>query len=138
MTIKKKILLLGLSNKPNLDAFDSTTNSGKLIDLIISKCKNYEFTKANLVSFAPLNANNKLRYPNKKELLDGADNWSSRISEFDCIVLFGKKVQDTILKDHRFSSVKHIEAAHPSYIWVYKHKEIENYINEITSKIKTV
>ena len=135
---KKKILLLGLSNKPNLGAFDSSTNSGKLIDLIISKCKNYDFTKANLVEFAPLDTNNKLRYPNKKELLDGAKNWSSRISEFDGVVLFGKKVQDTILNDERFSSIKYVVSAHPSYIWVYKHKEIENYVNEIASKINTI
>ena len=135
---KKKILLLGLSNKPNLNAFDSATNSGKIIDLIISECKNYEFTKANLVSFAPLDANNKLRYPNKKELLSGADNWSSKISEFDCAILFGKKVQDTILKDHRFSSVKYIEAVHPSYIWVYKHNEIDRYVNEIANKINSI
>ena len=135
---KKKILLLGLSNKPNLGAFDSSTNSGKLIDLIISECKNYEFTKANLVSFAPLDVNNKLRYPNKKELLDGAENWSGRISEFDCVVLFGKKVQDTILNDERFSSVKFVVSTHPSYIWVYKHKEIKNYVNEIANKIKTI
>ena len=135
---KKKILLLGLSNKPNLGAFDSSTNSGKLIDLIISECKNYEFTKANLVEFAPLDTNNKLRYPNKKELLDGAKNWISRISEFDGVVLFGKKVQDTILNDERFDSVKTVCVAHPSYIWVYKHKEIENYVNEIANKIKTI
>lgn len=135
---KKKILLLGLSNKPNLGAFDSSTNSGKLIDLIISECKNYEFTKANLVEFAPLDTNNKLRYPNKKELLEGAKNWSSRISEFDGVVLFGNKVQDTILNDERFSSVKLIYALHPSYIWVYKHKKITIYVNEIIDKINDI
>lgn len=129
---------MGLSNKPNLDAFDSITNSGKLIDMIISKCINYEFTKANLVEFAPLDMNNKLRYPNKKELFDGAEKWSEKIAEFDCIVLFGKKVQDTISKDERFSSVKLIYASHPSYIWVYKHKEITIYINEIIDKINDI
>ena len=85
---KKRVLLLGLSNKPHLKAFDSTTNSGKLIDMIISQCKNFEFTKANLVEFAPLDTNNKLRYPTEKELLCGADVWSNKISEFYCIVLF--------------------------------------------------
>lgn len=135
---KKKILLLGLSNKPNLKAFDSETNSGKLVDMIISKCKNYELIKANLVSFAPLDTNNKVRYPNKKELLNGADIWSEKIYEFDCIVLFGKMVQDVILKDDRFSSVKLICSSHPSYIWVYKHNEIDTYINEIVNEINKV
>lgn len=135
---KKKILLLGLSNKPNLGAFDSTTNSGKLIDMIISKCKDYELIKENLVQFAPLDINNKLRYPNKKELLDGAEEWSRRISEFDCIVLFGKKVQDTILKDKRFFSVKLVCSEHPSYIWVYKHKEIEDYIDKVVNEINQI
>ena len=134
---RKKILLLGLSNKPNLEAFDGSTNSGKLIDLIISQCPDCDFLKANLVSFAPLDTNNKLRYPTKEELSDGAKKWSEKMLEFDCVVLFGNKVQNAIKKDNTLS-INYICAPHPSYIWIYKHKEIEKYVNEITNKINII
>ena len=34
---KIKVLLLGLSNKQDLVPFDSSTNSGKIVDMIIEK-----------------------------------------------------------------------------------------------------
>jgi hypothetical protein len=46
--------------------------------MIIQRCENCDFIKANLVSFAPLDNNNKLRYPNNKELLEGATDYSPR------------------------------------------------------------
>jgi len=115
----KKVLLLGLSNKPNVQAFDSTTNSGKIIDMLIHENPEVEFVKANLVSFAPLDDNNKLRYPNKQELFAGATIWKNKFFEYDCIILFGKKVQDTILNDKEFVFRNIICVAHPCMLLFY-------------------
>lgn len=135
--INIKVLLLGLSNKIGLEPFDSSTNSGKLVDMIIKKCNcgDIEFTKYNLVMFAPLDSNNKLRYPNKEELQEGVNELSKIINKYDCIILFGDKVQKAVNKDLRFNNVNKIYALHPSYIWIYKHKEINNYVDGIVGEI---
>lgn len=131
-----KILLLGLSNKQGVKPFDSSTNSGKLVDMIIEKCAGFDLIKENLVPFAPLDRNGKLRYPNREELIEGTNRLFHMIDDYDCVVLFGKMVQDTVKKDSRFNEIKKIYAEHPSYIWVYKHKEIDDYIERIVSQIK--
>lgn len=133
---KIKVLLLGLSNKQDLEPFDSSTNSGKLVDMIIEKLPDITFVKRNIVPYAPLDKNGKLRYPNKEELIDGNNSLVEIIDEYDCVVLFGKIVQDTINNDHRFSHIKKIIAKHPSYIWVYKRKLIEEYVDQIVDKIR--
>ena len=88
------------------------------------------------MSYAPLDKNGKLRYPNKEELINGNNSLVKIIDEYDCVVLFGKIVQDTINNDHRFSHIKKIIAKHPSYIWVYKRKLIEEYVDQIINKIR--
>jgi hypothetical protein len=60
---------VGLSNKPSLEPFDISTNSGKVLQMIIDKSA-CEFFKINLVDYAPLDSSNKLRYPSKKEIND--------------------------------------------------------------------
>lgn len=128
-------MLLGLSNKQDLKPFDSSTNSGKIVDMIIEKLPDITFEKRNIVPYAPLDKNGKLRYPNREELIDGNNSLVKIIDEFGCVVLFGKIVQNTINNDHRFSHKKKIIAKHPSYIWVYKRKLIEEYVNQIVDKI---
>lgn len=128
--------MLGLSNKQNLKPFDSSTNSGKIVDMIIEKLPDITFVKRNIVPYAPLDKNGKLRYPNKEELIDGNNSLVKIIDEFDCVVLFGNIVQDTINNDRRFSHMKKIIAKHPSHIWVYKRKLIEEYVNQMVNKIK--
>lgn len=132
-----KVLLLGLSNKIGLKPFDNSTNSGKLVDMIIEKCncRDIKFTKYNLVMFAPLDSKGKLRYPNKEELQEGVNELSKIINKYDCVILFGDKVQKAVNKDLRFNNVSKICVLHPSYIWIYKHKEINNYIDDIIEKI---
>lgn len=104
--------------------------------MIIEKLPDIEFVKRNIVSYAPLDKNGKLRYPNKEELYDGNNSLVKIINEFDCVVLFGKVVQNTINNDRRFIHTKKIFAKHPSYIWVYKRKLIDEYVNQIVNKIR--
>lgn len=128
--------MLGLSNKKDLEPFDSSTNSGKLVDMIIEKLLDIVFVKRNIVPYAPLDKNGNLRYPNKEELIDGSNSLVKIIDEFDGVVLFGKVVQNTINNDRRFIHMKKILSKHPSYIWVYKRKLINEYVNEIVNKIR--
>lgn len=127
---------MGLSNKQDLEPFDSSTNSGKIVDMIIEKLPDIIFVKRNIVQYAPLDKNGKLRYPNKEELIDGNNNLVKIINEFDCVVLFGNIVQNTINSDCRFTHMKKIFAKHPSYIWVYKRKLIDEYVDQIVNEIR--
>lgn len=72
----------------------------------------------------------------EEELIDGNNNLIKIINEFDCVVLFGKIVQNTINDDCRFIHMKKIFAKHPSYMWVYKRKLIDEYVNQIVDKIR--
>lgn len=128
--------MLGLSNKQDLESFDSSTNSGKIVDMIIKKLPDITFEKRNIVPYAPLDENGKLRYPNREELIDGNNSLVKIIDDFDCVVLFGKIVQNTINNDHRFGHIKKVCAKRPSYIWVYKRKLIEEYVDQIINKIR--
>jgi len=65
-----KIAIVGISNKPNCSPMDDTTNTGKIINMIIEYFPEIEFYKTNLVNFAPLNELGKLRYPTKQEVND--------------------------------------------------------------------
>lgn len=104
--------------------------------MIIEKLPDITFVKRNIVPYAPLDKNGKLRYPNKKELIDGNNSLVNIIDEFDCVVLFGKVVQNTVNNDCRFIHMKKICAKHPSYIWVYKRKLIDEYVNQIIKNIR--
>ena len=105
--------------------------------MIIEKLPDITFVKRNIVSYAPLDKNGKLRYPNREELIDGSNSLVKIINEFDCVVLFGKIVQNTINSDYRFIHMKKISAKHPSYMWVYQRKLIDEYVNQIVSKIRS-
>ena len=64
-----KIVFVGLSNKINKMPFDITTNSGKIVHEIISRLKD-DCYLMNLVDYAPLDENLRLRYPTEQEIID--------------------------------------------------------------------
>ena len=132
----KKVVFVGLSNKPSLEPFDTSTNSGKVLQMIIDKC-DCEFFKINLVDYAPLDSRNKLRYPSKKEIDDAIPLFVQKIEKInpDVIVSFGNLVSLS-LKEIGIFDNKTIYKKHPSYIYVYKRKELEIYINDIINDIK--
>jgi len=123
-----KIIFLGLSNKKDLLPFDESTNSGKIINEIINKVDD-ECLKLNLVQYAPLDKNGKLRYPNKREIDNSIPIFLKTIKSFnpDLIIAFGNIVKNEI---SRIESLEYkvIFKKHPSYIFVYDRKNINNYI----------
>jgi len=127
-----KVAIVGISNKQNCVPLDNSTNTGKIIDRIITYFPEVEFYKTNLVNFAPLNELGKLRYPTKQEVEDNMQFLLNNIRKFDVIICLGNKVTNYLTgKIDNIISIKH-----PSYIWVYKRKELDGYINGTTEIIK--
>lgn len=117
-------------------------NTGKILETIELELKEYSFYKTNLVKCLPLDSNKKLRYPTKKEIDMCINNLLCEISYFKPRVIFllGNKVSSYVEKYLKNNNIlinsKIITIYHPSYIWIYKKKELDKYIEDITLKIK--
>lgn len=146
------VMWVGLSAKKVESLFDETpldanTNTGKIVADIESKFDDLSFYKTNIVKCLPLDDKNKLRYPNSSEMNACYDNFEFELRTIkpNIVFLLGKKVSDFIFKQQKKSgaSIENIEGGwifndvtfmaihHPSYIYVYKRKYINDYINEI-------
>jgi uracil-DNA glycosylase family 4 len=127
-----------------------STNSGKLIASIENKNKAVGFYKTNLVKCLPLNEG-KIRYPKKEEMSACDKHLHTEIDQIQpkLVFLLGKQVGDFVTerKDLKFSeefnyepfqkgNTLYVPVHHPSYILVYKRKQLDSYVNGITKIIK--
>lgn len=121
----RKVLFIGLSDKVGCTPLQSDTRSGQLIDRMIENL-NADCHKINLVNFAPLDEKGKLRYPNRKEMDKGYKNLITVLEsvEPDICVLLGEKVSK-YLSD---KIIGFVSIQHPSYISVFKHTNIDDYV----------
>ena len=126
------------------------TNTGKLLAEIENRNKKSKFYKTNLVKCLPLNSD-KIRYPRKDEMLACYNNLESEVSEFKpkLVFLLGKLVADFVAKDKfevnfaddfKYEAIKagdtiYVPVHHPSYILVYKRKNVDSYIKGISKLI---
>lgn len=154
---KCNILWLGLSAKKIADKAEplsSNTNTGKIIEMIESKL-NYKTYKTNLVKCLPLNKDNKLRYPTLLEKNACYNNLELEIKTLKpkIIILLGSEVADYIaeklnieiaksinydFKFTKYNDIFYIHIHHPSYIYVYKQKALNIYINAVVDIINLV
>lgn len=114
------------------------TNSGMIIELIEKKLPNLDFYKTNLVKCLPLDKDNKLRYPSDDEMNLCISNLLLEIEELDPKIIFvlGRKAYNFINKyfdKNKVDSSKLVYIEHPSYIYVYKRKYIDNYVNKVVN-----
>lgn len=134
----KTILFVGISNKRDKDPFDSSTNSGKIIDSIVRgiSCDCY---KMNYVSYPPLDDLGRLRYPTKEELRNSFPEFQKKVQMLhpDLIIVCGKMILKE-LERHEYKKYPILSILHPSYIWVYHRKELDQYIKDTKEKIKEV
>lgn len=130
-----KIVFVGLSNKINKMPFDITTNSGKIVHEIISRLKD-ECYLMNLVDYAPLDENLRLRYPTEQEIIDCTQKFKKKIKKInpDLIVSFGNITTNHLKKLNL--KTKLLSFYHPSYIFTYKHQQVDTYIEEIVHTIQ--
>ena len=139
------VMWVGLSAKKVSDVNETiplcnNTNSGRIIESIENRLNYLGFYKTNLVKCLPLDENNKLRYPTTNEMYSCIDNLLLEIKELNPKIIFilGKKNYNFIqsyLKKNRINN-KLIYIEHPSYIYVYKRKYINDYIDKVTELIK--
>lgn len=156
---KCQIFWVGLSAKiiKNEDEIPLSpdTNTGMLIQKIEQMLGEVDTYKTNLVKCVPLNEQNKLRYPNKKEIDSCFGNLKKEIKELSprIVFLLGEKVYSSVEKhfniefdkwdEFNYSYKEHegiyyVPIHHPSYIYVYKRKKIEQYVDSIEKLVNSL
>jgi DNA polymerase len=145
-----RVVCVGLSAKlrkfPDEEPLDIRTNSGRVISKLEELC-GFSFYKTNLVKCAPLE-NSKLRYPTKKEITYCMPHLRGEIAELQpkVVLMLGKQVTNGIARERGFTppqlyhSVQHhdityLAIPHPSYLWVYKRKELTEILTKISQLI---
>ena len=153
--LKTDIMWVGLSAKlfnqvGCVPPLDLSTNTGKIIKKIEDINPNLLYYKSNLVKYAPINSDGKLRYPTKEEMDFCFPCLYQEINTINpkLVFLLGDKVSNFVLKKFGFmikkdfmyrifvyENMKFVPIYHPSYIWIYKRKEESKYIHTVYSVI---
>lgn len=119
-----KVIFVGMFNKPNKQPLDSSTMTGKVIDMIIERIP-ANCIKTNLCDID--------YFPKDKRLIWACNlEWNKRQEPTSdtVIVLLGGWVQRNFL----FTEAKIIKLMHPSHIFGTNNKN--EYINDAVAKIK--
>lgn len=152
-----QIVWVGLSAKKKTSSeeipLSPSTKSGALIEEIESVLTWQKTYKTNLVKCLPLDDAKKLRYPNKSEITECIGNLNLEIESLSpkIVFLLGEKVYSSVGRfmgitfnkwkefNYEYQYVNgtyFIPIHHPSYISVYKRKEIDTYTSSIQSLIR--
>lgn len=132
-----------------------TTNSGKLICDVEERCAEVLTYKTNLVKCVPLDEQMKLRYPNRKEIDVCFPNLEREINDLKprIVFLLGDKVTKAISRHFQLTfepwdgfnykyiihnGTYYIPIHHPSYVHVYKRKQMEDYILNVENLISAL
>lgn len=151
-----QIVWVGLSAK-KIESDDEiplsvNTNSGMLINSIEMKIGEVSTYKTNLVKCLPLNEDEKLRYPNRKEIDSCIGNLKKEINELSpkIVFLLGEKVYSSVGRHFELefdkwnefdyfykenNGIYYVPIHHPSYVYVYKRKKIDIYIQSIQNLV---
>jgi len=152
-----QVFWVGLSAKKatceNERPLSPGTNSGNLLCGVEKKCTSVSMYRTNLVKCAPLDEGGKLRYPNKKEIDTCLPNLGYEIDELSpkIVFLLGGKVAESIGRYYsiafkkwnefeytiqRYKNMFFVPVHHPSYIYVYKRKRIDEYVKGLEAVIR--
>lgn len=149
-------MFIGLSAKPDTDDLCPTTNTGKLVAAIEDRiASGIGVYRTNAVKCAPLDASGKLRYPTDREmkaclpvLRDEIERVAPRV-----IVPLGGQVSrfllqhlgddtpfagfcpDFFYETYSLESLRAMPIHHPSYIWIYRRKRMEEYVEKVGEKL---
>ena len=149
---KCQIFWVGLSAKRMESDFEiplsPETNTGMIIRRIEEVCEGVVAYKTNLVKCLPLTEERKLRYPNKTEIDCCFEHLKSEIRTLSpqIVFLLGEKVYSSVANkmkiqfekwngfEYQYKEVEgvyYVPIHHPSYIYVYKRKNIQKYIDGV-------
>ena len=142
---KADIMFLGISakikEKEDEMPLSENTNSGKLIKMIeerlLEKNNNLLCYKSNMVKCVPLNEKGKIRYPDSFEIENCIENleYELNIVNPKVVVFLGRLVEKYLKKKIMELGYNTITIYHPSYIYVYRKKGIEKYVEESSKNI---
>lgn len=142
---KSDIMFVGISAKMKETEdempLSENTNSGKLIKMIeerlLEENSNISCYRSNMVKCVPLDKEGKIRYPNIWEIENCIDNlvYELSIVKPKVVVLLGRLVEKHLKKKIIDQGYNTITIYHPSYIYVYRKKEIEKYVEESSKNI---
>jgi len=152
MNEQKSLLWVGISmQKGSNIPLDEKFASGELIKRAIDELSGYVHHRTNLVNFAPLDSNEKLRYPSKQEIRESFEYLLRQIEELcpQIIVALGGIVTKSLseMLDMPIKSPKIFEcfitegdplvmsAYHPSYVSTHKRKNTDEYIKGIVDGV---
>ena len=142
---KSDIMILGISakmkEKEDEMPLSENTNSGKLIKMIeerlLEENNNLLCYRSNMVKCVPLNEEGKIRYPDNLEIENCIENleYELNIVNPKVVVFLGRLVEKYLKKKIIELGYNVITIYHPSYIYVYRKKEIEKYVEESSKNI---
>jgi DNA polymerase len=126
----------------------ANTKTGKLVNEIELLLNHISFYRTNVVKCLPLK-NTKIRYPSMQEMELCYRHLTREINYFSpkIVLLLGKQVASFVLKnkgvgkvdlDGKFNyrpifieGIYYLPVHHPSYVLIYKRKQVHNYITKI-------
>lgn len=155
------IMWVGLSAKKVSNVNDDIplsrdTNSGRILHQIEEALSSLQFYKTNIVKCLPLDEKNKLRYPSIDEMRNCYDNFCCEVNTVNpkMIFLLGERVSKFVLgynklavpdldnkydySFHRYDNKYYIPVHHPSFISVYRRREVNEYAGKIQSIINNL
>lgn len=156
---KADVFFVGLSAKIIKEKGDiplsSNTNSGMIIKKIEDLLKPISIYRTNLVKCVPLDEKDKLRYPAKGEINSCINNLICEINTIKpkIVFLLGEKVTSAVenysninfdkwddfnYKYKMLNDVYYVPIHHPSYIYVYKKKQIEEYVIAVKDVVNLI
>ena len=142
---KSDIMFLGISakmkEKEDEMPLSENINSGKLIKMIeerlLEENNNLLCYRSNMVKCVPLNEDGKIRYPDNLEIENCIENleYELNIVNPKVVVFLGRLVEKYLKKKIIELGYNVITIYHPSYIYMYRKKEIEKYVEESSKNI---
>ena len=142
---KADIMFVGISAKiketEDEMPLSENTNSGKLIKMIeerlLEENHNISCYRSNMVKCVPLDKEGKIRYPDIVEIENCIDNlvYELSIVKPKVVVVLGRLVEKHLKNKINELGYNTITIYHPSYVYVYRKKEIEKYVEESSKNI---
>ncbi len=144
-----------MASSDNESPLAVTTNTGEIIHKIERRSPQLVSYKTNLVKCVPTDEKGKLRYPNQKEISLCIAHLDDELRELQpkIVFLLGEKVAKAVCehlsipfqkwKGLEYSAAEYhstffIPVHHPSYIYVYRRKQVDEYVNRLAQIIDTL
>jgi hypothetical protein len=153
---KPLVYFVGLSAKPMCEHLAPETRTGNIIEQIIHHLPSVKAVKTNLVKTPPIDQEGKLRYPNSSEMKLGWNELQNEMNQTspNLLVTLGQQVSyflrlqmgvqpvkpqfpaDFSYESYLSQSKSNILSVHhPSFVFVYRRKYIDNYVDNVVQSI---